>query len=189
MGVGNIKNGRIVSFSGPSGGGSTTPTTKYIYPFGNMAHSHNWANPAGHDVLASWDDDDPTLDDLNAGATVARSIKWEFNDDDDDDTQTWRFYIPNDFNQFVGDLEIDVFSSDFSETDFEISMIVNGTVDATINASDINPTADGTWETMSIAYGGNYNENNRNQLVEIRITATGDTGLVVRADRLCLAYQ
>jgi hypothetical protein len=93
--------------------------------------------------------------------------------------------VPEDYIS-GGDLKIDSWTTDFTNlTTWTATVNINGTVDATINAVSITPTADTTYQTTTNTLGSAISAGD---VLQLRLNFTGSNGDDVRTRRLTLDY-
>jgi hypothetical protein len=85
-----------------------------------------------------------------------------------------------------GDVLIDSWTTDFAGlTTWTATLNINGTVDATINAVDITPTADTTYQTSSDTAGSTIAAGDT---IQLRLNFTGSNGDDIRIRRVSMDY-
>jgi hypothetical protein len=85
-----------------------------------------------------------------------------------------------------GDLKIDSWTTDFTNlTTWTATVNINGTVDSVVNAVDITPTADTTYQTTTNTLGSSISAGD---ILQVRLNFTGSAGDDVRIRRVTLDY-
>jgi hypothetical protein len=86
-----------------------------------------------------------------------------------------------------GTIKIDSWTTDnVGLTTWTLTAYINGTVDASINATDISPGSDTTYETTSTSFGSTLSPGD---VLEIKLNFTGSSGDDVRLRRVTFEYN
>ncbi len=153
--------------------------TDYIYPFTKTSYATDWEGAGGHDLDVS------TVRDSTTGDLYIKAVP---NQNTQSETIAWECYIPEDFDGFSGNMTIDTYADDFTNSTISITIEIGGSADSTINSLDITPSSDYAWEGQSSAFGTSWSSSNAGDRCIITITFSGDTNDVMRVRNLKLPY-
>jgi hypothetical protein len=85
-----------------------------------------------------------------------------------------------------GEVKIDSWTTDFTNlTTWTVTVNINGTVDSTVNAISITPTADTTYQTTTNALGSSISAGD---IIQVRVNFTGSSGDDIRMRRATFDY-